>query len=130
MDKLSKNLKEIVNQYIEKRVSQETRSEFVTEAINFNINVNACSKYDLMRIKRKISILSKNEENKNLTKASIYSYILYNLLNTDEIPEADKRYIKIALVGIRETITDYLTYKIDEETLNNNLYEELTYLGV
>lgn len=115
---------------MEKRVPDETKDDFVIAAIHFNINLNACSKYDLMRIDHKAKELAKAEENKILTTASIYSYILYRSLNTGEIPSENEIQVKAALMGISTTITDYLTYRIDEDTLNSNLYDELTSLGI
>lgn len=130
MENLAKKLEEIVEDFIEKRVPVETKQDFIIAAIHFNINLNTCSKYDLMRIDRKARDLANAEQNEILTTASIYSYILYREINTGEIPSEDKLKVKIALMGISTTITDYLTYRIDENTLNNSLYTELTSLGV
>lgn len=130
MENLSNRLEIIVNKFIGEKVPSETRYEFVMATIHFNINLNACSKYDLMRIDHKVKELAKSEENKKLTTASIYSYILYRALNEGEIRTDEKMEIKVALMGISTTITDYLTYRIDEETLNINLYNELLSLGI
>lgn len=130
MEDFSKRLEGIVNKFIEKKVPSETRNEFVVAAIHFNINLNACSKYDLMRIDHKVKELSTSEENKQLTTASIYSYILYRALREDEIPSEEKMKVKVALMGISTSITDYLTYRIDEDNLNINLHNELISLGV
>ena len=130
IEKISKKLEEIVNKFMEKRVPDETREDFIIAAIHFNINLNACSKYDLMRIDHKAKELAKAEENKILTIASIYSYMLYRALNNGEILPENKLQVKSALMGISTTITDYLTYRIDEESLNINLYNELSLLEI
>lgn len=130
MENLSIRLEEIVTKFIEKKVPNETRNDFIVAAIHFNINLNACSKYDLMRIDHKVKELANSEENKQLSTASIYSYILYRALRENEIPTEEKMKVKVALMGISTTITDYLTYRIDEDNLNINLHNELVSLGV
>lgn len=83
-----------------------------------------------MRIDHKVKELANSEENKQLTTSSIYSYILYRALNEKQIPEEETMKVKVALMGISTNITDYLTYRIDEDNLNINLHNELISLGV
>lgn len=79
MRELSKKLNEIVNKFMEENVAEETKHDFIIVAINFNINLNVCTKYDLMRIYHKAKESSNAEEKKILTTASIYSYILIEM---------------------------------------------------
>lgn len=130
IESVSNRLEEIVSKFIDKKVPSETRNDFIVAAIHFNINLNACTQYDLMRIDHKVKELAMSEENKQLTTASIYSYILYRALNEGEIPNDERMKVKLALMGISTNITDYLTYRIDEDNLNNNLHNELISLGV
>lgn len=130
MKYLSENLESIVEKFIEKNVPEETRNDFIIAAIHFNINLNVCTKYDLMRIDRKAKELANVEKNEILTNAAIFSYVLFRAINHNEIPEKDIVKIKLALINISTCITEYMTYRIDENTLNKHLYDELVKLGV
>ncbi|MGL5353654.1 MAG: hypothetical protein ACRDA5_10055, partial [Clostridium sp.] len=85
MENLANRLKQIVETFIMKNVPEETKEEFAIAAIHFNINLNACSKYDLMRIDHKAKQLVINEDTKILTTAAIFSYIIYRELNRGQI---------------------------------------------
>lgn len=130
MKRLAERLDNIVREFIVENVPKEIREEFVIAAIHFNVNLNACSKYDLMRIDHKAKELVASKENKILTTAAVYSYILYKSLNSVEVDEEEKLDIKVALMKISTYITDYLTYRIDKEELDKSLYNELTVLGI
>lgn len=130
MDNLANRLNQIVETFIVENVPEQTKEEFAIAAIHFNINLNTCSKYDLMRIDHKAKLLVINEENKILTTAAIFSYIIYRELNRGQIEKEEKLNVKTAILNISTAITDYLTYRIDDETLKLNLFNELTQLGV
>lgn len=127
---LKQKLQQIVKEFIDKNVPEEAKHEFIVAAIHFNINLNVCTKYDLMRIDHRAKELADVEKNKILTTASIFSYILFRAINHNEISKEDILKVKTALMQISTYITDYMTFRIDEETLNNNLYSELKALGV
>ncbi|MGL5152008.1 MAG: hypothetical protein ACRC7N_15725 [Clostridium sp.] len=130
MESLSIKLNSIVEGFIKKYVPKETIEEFKIATIHFNVNLNACSKYDLMRIDHKAKILAKEEENKLLSSASIFSYIMYREMNHGQLSKEEEIKVSKALIEIREIITDYLTYRIDENKLNLNLFTTLTELGI
>lgn len=130
MKRLSKKLEKIVKEFVEKNVPEETKHDFVIAAIHFNININVCTKYDLMRIDHKAKELTDVEKNEILTNAAIFSYVLFRAINRNEIPREDVVAVKSALINISTCITDYMTYRIDENTLNKYLYDELVGLGV
>lgn len=125
MNELSKKLESIVKEFMEKNVPAGGKHDFVIAAIHFNINLNVCTKYDLMRIDHKAKDLANVENNLLLTKASIYSYILFRALNHKQISVEDIPRVKRALIEISTEITDYMTYRIDEETLNKALFNIL-----
>ena len=130
MERLSENLEKIVKEFIEKNVPEETKHDFVIAAIHFNINLNVCTKYDLMRIDHKAKELADVEKNEILTNAAIFSYALFRAINRNEIPEKDMVEVKSALMNISTCITEYMTYRIDENILNKHLYDELVRLGI
>lgn len=130
MERLSENLEKIVKEFIEKNVPEETKHDFVIAAIHFNINLNVCTKYDLMRIDHKAKELADVEKNEILTNAAIFSYALFRAINRNEIPEKDIVEVKSALMNISTCITEYMTYRIDENILNKHLYDELVRLGI
>lgn len=122
---LSKKLQEIVDEFLRNNVPDEGRHDFIVAAIHFNINLNDCSKYDLMRIDHKAKELANVESNEILTDAAIYSYTLFRAINRKEVPSDKVIDVKMAIMGISTLITEYLTYRIDKEVLNEKLYEEL-----
>lgn len=130
MRALSENLEKIVQEFLEKNVPEETKHDFVIAAIHFNINLNVCTKYDLMRIDHKAKELADVEKNEILTNAAIFSYALFRSINHNEIPEEDVVRVKSTLMNISTWITEYMTYRIDENTLNKCLYGELVKLGI
>ena len=130
MERLSENLEKIVKEFIEKNVPEETKHDFVIAAIHFNINLNVCTKYDLMRIDHKAKELADVEKNEILTNAAIFSYALFRAINRNEIPEKDIVEVKSALMNISTCITEYMTYRIDENILSKHLYDELVRLGI
>ena len=130
MKKLSENLEKIVKEFLQKNVPEEIKDEFIIAAIHFNINLNACSKYDLMRIDHKAKELANVEANEILTNAAIYNYSMYRAIINNEVMEKDKVKVKTSLMNISTTITEYMTYRIDENTLNKHLYNELVELGI
>ncbi|MBC5628099.1 hypothetical protein H8S20_04240 [Clostridium sp. NSJ-6] len=130
MKHLSENLEKIVEEFLEKNVPDETKHDFIIAAIHFNINLNVCTKYDLMRIDHKAKELADVEKNEILTNAAIYSYALFRAINHNEVSEKEVVKIKSALMNISTCITEYMTYRIDENTLNKQLYDELLELGV
>lgn len=130
MINLTKKLEKIVDEFIEVNVPEETKHDFIIAAIHFNINLNICTKYDLMRIDHKANELADVEKNEILTNAAIFSYILFRSINHDEISTQDIIKVKTALMNISTTITEYMTYRIDEPTLNKSLYDELVGLGI
>lgn len=122
MKVLAKKLDVIVNDFMNKNVSEETKHDFIIAAIHFNINLNACSEYDLMRIDHKAKELAHVERNELLTTASIYSYILFRAINRNEVPQEEVLNVKESLIEISTIITDYMTYRIDENTMNMGLF--------
>lgn len=130
MKDLSIKIENIVNKFIEENVPENTIEDFIIAAIHFNINLNACTKYDLMRIDHKANELAKNKRNEILTTASVFSYILFKSINNHEIPKEDVLNVKSALMKISTTITDFMTYKIDEKDMNKCLYTEIKGLGL
>ena len=130
MKNLAVKLERIVEEFIEVNVPEETKHDFIIAAIHFNINLNICTKYDLMRIDHKAKELADVEKNEILTNAAIFSYILFRSMNHNEISPQDVVKVKTALMNISTTITDYMTYRIDETTLNKSLYDELVGLGI
>ena len=122
---LNEKLEKIVEKFIQENVAESDRKEFIIASIHFNINSNDCSKYDLMRIDRKVKILADSTENEILTKASVYSYILFRAIQRNEIPKDIISDIKLTLVNICSVVTDYFTYRIDENELNVKLMDEL-----
>ena len=125
MKEFKSKLEGIVEKFISNNVTEEGKKDFIVAAIHFNINSNDCSKYDLMRIDRKVKILADSTENEILTKASVYSYILFRAIQRNEIPKDIISDIKLTLVNICSVVTDYFTYRIDENELNVKLMDEL-----
>ena len=130
MKKLSENLEKTVKEFLEKNVPEEIKHEFIITAIHFNINLNACSKYDLMRIDHKVKELVNVEKKGLLTNAAIFNYKLFRDIKNNKIPQKDLVKVKLASMNISTSITEYMTYKIDESTLNKYLYENLVELGL
>ncbi|MCD2502339.1 hypothetical protein LQE93_11160 [Clostridium sp. NSJ-145] len=130
MKYLSENLEKIVEGFLEKNVPDEIKHDFIIAAIHFNINLNVCTKYDLMRIDHKAKELADIEKNEILTNAAIFNYALFRAINHNEIPASDIVKVKSALMNISTCITEYMTYRIDENTLNKHLYDELVGLGI
>ena len=131
MEKLATRLHEIVEKFMENNVPEETKHEFIVAAVHFNVNLNACSKYDLMRIDHKVNTLAENfEKNKMLTTASIFSYILFREMNRGKLSTEEANKVQFSLFEISTAITDYFTYRIDEDDLNIKLFNELMSLGI
>ena len=125
MKELRNKMQNIVDEFLVKNITEDKRHDFIIAAIHFNVNLNECTRYDLMRIDHKAKELANVEENKVLTDAAIYSYILFRAINKNQIPKEYILDIKMALFSISTAITEYLTYRIDEEGLNQKLYNEL-----
>lgn len=54
MSDLVAKIEKIVTEFIHKNVPENKTEDFILAAIHFNININACSKYNLMRMTIKL----------------------------------------------------------------------------
>lgn len=130
MSDLVAKIEKIVTEFIHKNVPENKTEDFILAAIHFNININVCSKYDLMRIDHKAKELINLNSNKLLTKSAIFSYILFREINNGNITGEDLVKVKVFLMNISTAITDFMTYRINEQDLNLHLLDQLKSIGI
>ncbi|MEG1255940.1 hypothetical protein [Clostridium sp.] len=116
---------EIMLKYIEDKLKgkliNDFDTDFINEAIKFNINDNICTICEFMRIDYVIKKMNCHEIMDYIKLYSVYGYILYQCTETEEL-DSDQIVVVLQLVlEISDAITSYLTMRYNENELKGAL---------
>ncbi|NLL29982.1 MAG: hypothetical protein GX258_02855 [Clostridiales bacterium] len=111
----------LVDNYIEEKVTDELKDEFINAAIHFNINNDLYKMFSPIEIEYKINKISSEEIKDYVELCSVCGYILFRLIKDNTIKEEDRIEALQIVLEINNTITNYLIGMIKEEELFERL---------
>ena len=111
----------IVLDYLNKKVTNDIRDEFINAAVHFNINNDIYKKYSSVEIEYILSKISNNAIIDYIELCSVCGYILYRLIENNELNKEDRIEALQIILEISNYISNYLRGVVKEE----ELYERL-----
>jgi hypothetical protein len=111
----------LVVNYLNEKVTNDLKDEFINAAIHFNINNDLYKKYSPVQIEYKINIISSEEIKDYVELCSVYGYVLFRLIKEDKISECERIEGLQVILEINNAITSYLRGIIEEEELFERL---------
>ncbi|MBU5454177.1 hypothetical protein [Caproiciproducens sp. MSJ-32] len=111
----------LVENYIEEKVTDELKDEFINAAIHFNINNDVYKLLSPIEIEYKINKITSGEIKDYVELCSVYGYILFRLVKDNTIKEEDRIEALQIILEINNTITNYIRGIIEEGELFDRL---------
>jgi len=112
---------DLVKNYIQEKVTNELKDEFINAAIHFNINNTLYKSYTSLQIESKINKTISDELRDYIEVTSVYGYILFRLIKEEKFKEEDRIEGLQLIIEINNTITHFIRNIINEEELSNKL---------
>jgi len=112
---------DLVKNYIQEKVTNELKDEFINAAIHFNINNTLYKSYTSLQIESKINKTISDELRDYIEVTSVYGYILFRLIKEGKFKEEDRIEGLQLIIEINNTITHFIRNIINEEELSNKL---------
>lgn len=113
----------IVLDYLNKKVTSNLKDEFINASVHFNINNDIYKKYSSVEIEYMLSTISDNSVTDYLELCSVCGYILYRLIEHDELDNEDRIEALQIVLEISNNISNYLRGLIQEEELYRKLLQ-------
>ena len=120
----------IVLDYLNKKVTKNLKDEFINASVHFNINNDIYKKYSSVEIEYMLSTISDNNVADYIELSSVCGYILYRLIENNELDNRDRIEALQTILEISNYISNYLRGLIQEEELYRKLLEATTKLGL
>lgn len=111
----------LVLNYLNTKVTNNLKDEFINASLHFNINNDIYKKYSPVQIEYMISKISSDEIIDYVELCSVYGYILYRAIEQDELNEEERIEGLQIVLEISNSITSYLRNLIGE----NELFDKL-----
>lgn len=111
----------LVLNYLNTKVTNDLKDEFINASLHFNINNDIYKKYSPVQIEYMISKISSDEIIDYVELCSVYGYILYRAIEQDELNEEERIEGLQIVLEISNSITSYLRNLIGE----NELFDKL-----
>ena len=111
----------IVLDYLNKKVTNDIKDEFINAAVHFNINNDIYKKYSSVEIECILSKISNNNLIDYIELCSVCGYILYRLIENNELNNEDRIEALQVILEISNDISNYLRSVVNED----ELYEKL-----
>lgn len=120
----------IVLDYLNKKVTSNLKDEFINASVHFNINNDIYKKYSSVEIEYMLSTISDNNVADYVELSSVCGYILYRLIENNELNDEDRIEALQIVLEISNDISNYLRGLFQEEELYRKLLEATTKLGL
>ncbi|NLZ35471.1 hypothetical protein [Clostridium isatidis] len=120
----------LVQNYIEEKVTDDLKDEFINAALHFNINNDVYKMFSPIEIEYKINKISSGEIKDYVELCSVYGYILFRLIKDNTIKEEDRIEALQIILEINNIITNYIRGIIKQEELFERLMNITTKLNL
>lgn len=111
----------LVLNYLNTKVTNNLKDEFINASLHFNINNDIYKKYSPVQIEYMISKISSDEIIDYVELCSVYGYILYRAIEQNELNDEERIEGLQIVLEISNSITSYLRNLIGE----NELFDKL-----
>lgn len=113
----------IVLDYLNKKVTNNLKDEFINASVHFNINNDIYKKYSSVEIEYMLSTISDNNVTDYVELCSVCGYILYRLIEHNELNNEDRIEALQIVLEINNNISNYLRGLIQEKELYRKLLQ-------
>lgn len=111
----------LVLNYLNEKVTDDLKDEFINAALHFNINNDIYQKYSSVQIECMINKISSEEIIDYVELCSVYGYILYRSIEQNKLENEERIESLQIVLKISNTITSYLRNLISEDELFEKL---------
>ena len=120
----------LASDYLNQKLSNEIKDEFVNAAVHFNVNNDIYKKYSSVQIEYMLSIISGDKTIDYIELCSVYGYILYREIENNNLEENDRIEALQVILEISSSISNYLRGLINEDELNEKLLNVMNILNL
>ena len=120
----------LASDYLNQKLSDEIKDEFVNAAVHFNVNNDIYKKYSSVQIEYMLSIISSDKTIDYIELCSVYGYILYREIENNNLEENDRIEALQVILEISSSISNYLRGLINEDELNEKLLNVINILNL
>ena len=116
--------------YLNKKVTSDLKDEFINASVHFNINNDIYNKYSSVEIEYMLSKISDTIVIDYVELCSVCGYILYRLIENNELNNEDRIEALQIILEISNDISNYFRGVIQEEELYEKLVQLTSKLGL
>ncbi len=116
--------------YLNKKVTSDLKDEFINASVHFNINNDIYNKYSSVEIEYMLSKISDTIIIDYVELCSVCGYILYRLIENNELNNEDRIEALQIILEISNDISNYFRGAIQEEELYEKLVQLTSKLGL
>ena len=116
--------------YLYKKVTSDLKDEFINASVHFNINNDIYNKYSSVEIEYMLSKISDTIIIDYVELCSVCGYILYRLIENNELNNEDRIEALQIILEISNDISNYFRGAIQEEELYEKLVQLTSKLGL
>ncbi len=116
--------------YLNKKVTSDLKDEFINASVHFNINNDIYNKYSSVEIEYMLSKISDTIIIDYVELCSVCGYILYRLIENNELNNEDRIEALQIILEISNDISNYFRGVIQEEELYEKLVQLTSKLGL
>lgn len=120
----------LASDYLNQKLNDEIKDEFVNAAVHFNVNNDIYKKYSSVQIEYMLSIISSDKTIDYIELCSVYGYILYREIENNNLEENDRIEALQVILEISSSISNYLRGLINEDELNEKLLSVMNILNL
>lgn len=120
----------LASDYLNQKLNDEIKDEFVNAAVHFNVNNDIYKKYSSVQIEYMLSIISSDKTIDYIELCSVYGYILYREIENNNLEENDRIEALRVILEISSSISNYLRGLINEDELNEKLLSVMNILNL
>ena len=120
----------IVLDYLNKKVTSDLKDEFINASVHFNINNDIYNKYSSVEIEYMLSTITDNNISDYVELCSVCGYILYRLIENNELIDEDRIEALQIILEISNCISNYLRGAIQVDELYEKLLQVTRKLGL
>lgn len=116
--------------YLNKKVTSDLKDEFINASVHFNINNDIYNKYSSVEIEYMLSKISDTIIIDYVELCSVCGYILYRLIENNELNNEDRIEALQIILEISNDISNYFRGVIQEDELYERLVQLTSKLGL
>ncbi len=116
--------------YLNKKVTSDLKDEFINASVHFNINNDIYNKYSSVEIEYMLSKISDTIVIDYVELCSVCGYILYRLIENNELNNEDRIEALQIILEISNDISNYFRGVIQEDELYERLVQLTSKLGL